>query len=118
MLSDKNTLRVEVSNDLSAKEGDQVEICVPTRSLLKLSLIVYLLPILLLIAGAFTAGEWANATHRDPAMPSVLGGMGAMVFSFLVLKWFDHKLKGRREYTPRMLRVFSNANSPSCDGSK
>ena len=117
MLSDRDIL-IEVMNDLCVREGDQVEICVPTRSLLKLSLLVYLLPIVLLIAGAFTAGQWANASQRDPALPSVLGGMGAMVFSFLVLKWFDRKLKGRKEYAPRMLRLFSNGQSPQCDDNK
>ncbi len=116
-LSDKDML-IEVPNDLNAGEGDQVEIAVPTRSLLKLSLLVYLLPIILLIIGAYIGGEWAVASRRDPTLPSVIGGMGAMVLSFLVLKGFDRKLRGKREYSPRMLRILSSAGSPRHGGNK
>lgn len=116
-LSDRDML-IEVINDLHAREGDQVEITVPTRSLLKLSLLVYLLPIVLLIIGAYLGGEWAESTHRDPTLCSVIGGMGAMVLSFVILKGFDRKLRGKREYSPRMLRILSSAGSPQCGDSK
>ena len=108
-LNDKDML-IEVTNDIQAKEGDQVEITLPTRSLLKLSLLVYLMPIVLLILGAYIGGEWAQSSHRDPTLPSVIGGMGAMVLSFLILKGFDRKLRGKRKYSPRMLRILSRSS--------
>lgn len=116
-LSDRDML-IEVTNDLHAKEGDQVEITVPTRSLLKLSLLVYLLPIVLLIVGAYIGGEWAQSSQSDPTLPSVIGGMGAMILSFLILKGFDRKLRGKQEYSPRMLRILSSADAPRCGDNK
>ena len=53
-LSDKEML-IDVTNDLDAKDGDRVEISIPTRSLLKLSLLVYFLPIVALVIGAAVA---------------------------------------------------------------
>jgi len=51
-ISDRDML-VEVSNDLQAKVGDYVEISVPEGTLLKLSVLVYLFPIIALMTGAF-----------------------------------------------------------------
>ena len=44
-------MQIDLDNELGAKVGDSVEISLPTRSLMKLSLLVYLLPVLALIHG-------------------------------------------------------------------
>ena len=65
MLSDKE-MRIEVSNRLHAKDGDRVEISIPTRSLLKMSLFVYFLPIVALVIGAVLGGEFAEVFRLTP----------------------------------------------------
>ncbi len=51
---------VEVSNDLQAKVGDLVEISIPEGTVLKLSVFVYLFPVIALIIGAFLGEFIAN----------------------------------------------------------
>ncbi|MFZ7112150.1 MAG: SoxR reducing system RseC family protein [Desulfatiglandales bacterium] len=114
----ENEMRIEVVNTPRAKTGDLVEIAIPTRTLLKLSLIVYLGPILLLIAGAFAGQQWAHASLMDPTLPSVIWGLGAMGVSFLLLKWLDRKMRGKSSYSPRILRIVSSGDSLECDDSK
>ena len=47
---------IEVRNDIRAKVGDCVELSIPTQSLMGISLLVYLLPVLALILGAYAGG--------------------------------------------------------------
>ncbi|MBW2303010.1 MAG: SoxR reducing system RseC family protein [Deltaproteobacteria bacterium] len=111
-------MQVKVPNTLQAKEGDLVEIAVPTRALLKLSLIVYLGPILMLLAGAFLGNYWAQTASRDVTLPSVIGGLSAMGISFLGLKWMDRRIRGKMEYSPRLLRIVTSADSRPPDGNR
>ena len=114
----ENEMRIEVVNTPHAKTGDLVEIAIPTRTLLKLSLLVYLVPILLLIAGAFAGQQWARSSLIEPTLPSVIGGLGAMGLSFLLLKWLDRKMRGKESYSPRILRIVASADFLECDDSK
>lgn len=111
-------MRIEILNTLRAKEGDLVEIAVPTRSLLKLSLLVYFVPVLMLLIGALLGQVWAETFSSDPTLASVVGGIGAMGLSFVGLKWLDGKMRGKVEYSPRILRILINAEPLECDGNR
>lgn len=110
-MNDK-VMRIEVANKLNVKAGDHVEIAVPTRSLLKLSLIVYLVPILMLMVGAFVGQQWGKDSSSDATMASVIGGISAMAISFLGLKGLDRKMRGKVEYSPRITKILSSASPP------
>lgn len=116
-LSDKEIL-IEVANDLQAKAGDIVEISVPTSSLLKLSLLVYLLPIVALIAGSYAGGAFAQYRHIHTALGSIFGGIIAMGITFYLLKLFDRAAVSKSEYRPKMTRILSNYPYPQSGDSK
>jgi sigma-E factor negative regulatory protein RseC len=103
---------VEVTNDLHAKVGDYVEISVPARSLLRISLLVYLLPVLALIAGAYTGSAWADTFHIPSTLASIIGGGLAVGISFWVLKRVDRSARNNAEYYPRMRRILLSADTP------
>jgi len=88
-----------------------VQLSVPVGSLMKLSLLVYFFPIVALIAGAITAGAWAESFHMDSTLASILGGGIAMGVTFCVLKWLDKRSATRDEYQPRMTRILSHGES-------
>ena len=111
-----NEVLLEMTNDLQAHVDDRVEISVPTRSLVKLSLLVYMLPVFALILGAYAGGEWANLEGMHPTLASILGGGMAFVISLFFLKRLDRTEKTKREYQPRMTRVLFSATSPSSRG--
>lgn len=111
-LSDKEIL-VEVVNDARAKEGDRVEISVPSRVLFKVSVLIYFLPIVALIVGASIGGACAESLHVQSNLASILGGVIAMGITFCVLTLIDRNAKSKAGYHPRMTRILSNPDSPS-----
>jgi sigma-E factor negative regulatory protein RseC len=117
VFSDKGMV-IEMINELDAKEGDMVEISVPEGSLLKLSLLVYLIPVLALIAGAYAGGLWAQSSHTQSPLASILGGAFAMALAFYLLKRLDRVAQVKRKYQPRMTRILVNANSLQPDDNK
>lgn len=102
-------MRLEVANTLQAKVGDRVEISVPTRSLLKLSFLVYFCPILALVIGAFGGELWGQAHGIQSSLLSILTGAAAMAVVYGALRWFDRFAKAKEDYSPSMTRVLSSA---------
>ena len=118
VLSDREMV-VEVSNELRAKVGDHVELRVPPGSLLKLSLLVYFLPVASLVIGAYVGGAWAKSLGIQPTVASIVGAGLAMGIAFYLLRCFDRGERARGEYRPRMTRIlFNEASSPQPDDSK
>lgn len=106
--SDKKIV-IEVANDLQAKTGDRVELSMPESSLLKLSLLVYLLPVVALIAGACLGAELAPVLNMDTTLASVIFGASAMAMVYCVLRWLDGISNFREKYYPRMTRILASA---------
>ncbi|MFO7785139.1 MAG: SoxR reducing system RseC family protein [Thermodesulfobacteriota bacterium] len=112
------TMRIEVANELGAKEGDHVEITVPAASVLKLSFLVYLVPIAALVAGAYVGDLWAEGKGADPTLYAVTAGILAMIGTFLLIKRFDQAAsQPSSEHRPRMSRIYPPSEEPpqSCD---
>ena len=101
---------IEVANDLQAKIGDRVQISMPEGSLLKLSFLVYFLPVVALIAGAILGDRVAPFLNMEPTPASVIGGVSAMAIVFCALKWLDRGSNTREKYYPRMTRILFSGN--------
>jgi sigma-E factor negative regulatory protein RseC len=110
-VSGGNAMVIEVPNDLQAKVDDRVEISVPTRSLLKLSLLVYFFPILGLIIGAFAGSIWAPSFHVQPTLASIVSGGSVMGITFWVLRGMDRSAQAKGTYQPRMRRILFSAGT-------
>ena len=101
---DKEML-VEVENELHAREGDSVEVSMPTRSVAKMALVVYLGPVVALIAGAFAGDALGKSFQLDSPLAPVIGGLVLVAASLLALKGFDRFAQSRPEYHPHMTRI-------------
>jgi sigma-E factor negative regulatory protein RseC len=112
MLSEKE-MRIEVSNRIRAKDGDRVEISIPTSSLLKMSLFVYFLPIVALVIGAVLGGEFADVFRLTPTMGSILAGTVFMAAAYFLLKRLNKSAEGRYEYQPQITRILDQCELPS-----
>jgi sigma-E factor negative regulatory protein RseC len=107
---------VEVSNDLQAKVGDLVEISIPEGAVLKLSVFVYLFPIIALMIGAFLGEFIANSLRSRSSFPAILLGMIFFGLAFYVLKIFERKNMSDGAYNPKMTHIVANVSSPQpCD---
>ncbi len=109
---DRNML-VEVENELHAKEGDTVEVSMPTRSVAKMALVVYLGPVAALIAGAFAGDALGRSLQLDSPLAPVIGGLVLLAASLLALKGFDRFARSRPEYHPHMTRILATGPEPA-----
>ena len=111
-VTEGRAMLIEVTNDLQARVHDHVEISVPGGSLLKLSLLVYFLPVLALIAGAGAGAAWAQSFNAQPTLASIVCGGLAMGIAFCVLKWVDRRTQAKRDFQPRITRILFSAKGP------
>jgi sigma-E factor negative regulatory protein RseC len=114
------TLRVEVPNELGAEEGDRVEVSLPGASVLKVSFLVYLVPVAALVIGAYLGNLWVEGTVEDPTPYALAAGILAMVGAFLLVKRFERSASlPSSGYRPRMSRILPASEvgppTPSCD---
>lgn len=92
--------RLEIPvNSALVQLGDEVTIGIPEDSLLKASVICYLMPLVLLIAGAVLGKLWLG----EPA--SALLGVSGLVLGFFLVRWVGQF--SNFETTPVLLSVRS-----------
>ena len=109
---DKEML-VEVENELHAKEGDTVEVSMPTRSVAKMALVVYFGPVAALIAGAFAGEALGKSFQLNSPLAPVVGGIVLLAASLLALKGYDRFARARPEYHPHMTRILATGSGPA-----
>jgi sigma-E factor negative regulatory protein RseC len=117
-IDEGKTMLIELPNDLQAKVNDHVEISVPEGSLLKLSLLVYFVPILALIAGALGGSALAQSFDLQPTLTPLICGGFVMGIAFCVVKWVDRGAQARRNFQPRMTKILFSAKPRQPDGSR
>jgi len=106
-ISSGKEILIEVVNNLGAKRGDHVEISVSTGVLLKLSMLVYFLPIVALVIGAWAGSMWSQFFGAGSTSGPIAGGVFCMGITFFVLKRVDRSARDKGRYSPLMTRIIS-----------
>ena len=108
---------IEIPNILNARAGDRVEISIPERSLLKMSFVVYMIPVISLITGAYFGGIWARYHNMDSSLISFIGGILSMGLAFYLIRYLDRNGYITSQYSISMTRIISaRSSSPEpCD---
>ena len=98
-------MEVEAINTAQAKPGDQVLLTLENQSLIKLSFLVYMFPILALIAGAALGQKVGPLLSINQELTSF--GLGAIAFglAFLIVRKKDKKLEQAGSTTPHGARI-------------
>lgn len=109
-------MTVRVENSLNAKEGDRVELSVPEGTFMKLSIIVYIFPVVALMTGAFLGNFLSIQWKTDPSATAAITAALFLVASFLALKVFEKRKKTREKYSPRMTRIVFNVKEEPQSG--
>jgi sigma-E factor negative regulatory protein RseC len=104
-INSSRDMLVEVINEAGAKQGDWVELSVPAGSFIRLSLLVYVVPVIALVAGALLGHEAGLAFDIPVAPASVIGGGLFVVLAYYLLRWLNNLSAGSLKYSPRMTRV-------------
>jgi sigma-E factor negative regulatory protein RseC len=98
-------MEVAVVNPIEARVGDRVLLKLGTSPFLKATFLIYMFPILLLVAGT-TVGEWISRSFGiDSPLPSALLGFGSLAAGLGLMKIIAQRLAEKDEYRPRIARV-------------
>lgn len=98
-------MEVEAINAAQARPGDQVLLTLENQSLIKLSFLVYMFPILALIAGAALGQKVAPLLGLGSELTSF--GLGSILFgiAFLIVRKKDKKLEQTGATIPKVTRI-------------
>ena len=96
---------VRVENALDAKEGDLVQIKLESGSVAKISLLVYILPLALAVAGMLT-----GIFCRLPDWANLVLFAGLLAVGFIIVFLLDKKNREKQKnFSPFCLRCYPTA---------
>ncbi len=101
-------MEFEADNSIQAKVGDKVTISLPTGKLLSASFLLYIFPIIMMIAGALTGDLLANAYQMDRSIMSAGGGFLFFFIAFGIVKIKDMQAKKSGGFLPKIIRIHKN----------
>ncbi len=89
---------------------DQVEIAIPEHVMLQGSFWVYLLPLVLMIAGAVVAQNWSQETSD---LPSIVGAGLGFLTAGIILRWHSVRHQANPKYQPVLHSILQSASKPA-----
>jgi len=104
--SDSESMLVEAFNQAGARLNDYVKVVTTTKNFLQSSFLLYIVPIIALLAGALLGqalGEMSGDAI-DPSLAAALMGTLWLVVCFLLIRYFTRSLK-REKYMPTIVAV-------------
>lgn len=105
-------MEVEAINRANAKPGDLVVISFGTAPLIKVYSLVYIFPILALLAGAIL-GQWLSKyVAVDESLLSLILGLLFFGGAFFIIKSRSGRMAQQGGYQPEITRILSEAKSP------
>jgi sigma-E factor negative regulatory protein RseC len=98
-------MEVEAVNMAGAKAGDRVVIGFETASLIKASFLVYVFPVLCMIAGAAAGQEIAPNYGLNASLLSAVAGFGCFFLAFLAIRFMGDKMSEKDKYQAKVIRI-------------
>lgn len=90
----------KVDNRINAGVGDEVIVSVVEGAVLRGISLVYLLPLVLMFAGASLAGGWVE--ERDGY--AAVGALSGLVVGFVIAKWLSRRETRQQPYIARLFQ--------------
>lgn len=103
--SDTRERRLAVANDIGAAEGDRVEIEIPPGRLVVAAFMMFILPVVAALGGAYSGYRLAGSLAFPPVPVGIALGCLAFAGSFLLLKGVERT--GRKAGLPRIIRILN-----------
>jgi sigma-E factor negative regulatory protein RseC len=105
IIGSSETMEAETLNTVNGKEGDRVLIKIPSKSLWKISFILYMIPVIFLIAGIIFGMKLAKNYSMEPELGALLLGVVGCILSFFPIKLFAKQVRKNKEYTPEIIKI-------------
>ena len=98
-------MEVEAINHAGAKVGEKVVLFFETSPLLKATFMLYVLPILFLMAGAFIGHKMASFINFDASLVSAITGFLFFGLIVLFVRARGNKMAKKDEYRPKVIKI-------------
>lgn len=100
-----STRRIRMENTLGARVGDLVGFVISGKSVVAGSLLFYLLPVVMLVAGVLIGDSLRDRPGLDSDIPSILGGLVGLIMSFPAIYVVSGAIKRKKGFSPRLVEV-------------
>ncbi len=100
-----NDMKVKAINQASAGVGDRIVLNFQTGALLRATFLLYVFPIICMIAGAVAGQKIAPILGYNSSVMSVLSGFLFFTIAVLVIKTRSDKMALKQEYQPKIIRI-------------
>jgi sigma-E factor negative regulatory protein RseC len=98
-------MEVKALNPAGAREGDRIVLSFETGSLLKATFLIYVFPIIFLIAGAALGQMLAPLMAFNPSALSVLLGFAFFFSALFIIKARANKMAKKNAYQPKITKI-------------
>lgn len=105
--SGSQDMEVKALNIAGAREGDRIVLSFETRSLLKATFLIYVFPIIFLIAGAAIGQILAPLMAFNPSTLSVLLGFAFFFTALFIIKARANKMAKKNAYQPQITKILT-----------
>jgi sigma-E factor negative regulatory protein RseC len=105
---------VTVKNTLGVQTGDQVVIGIETKPMIILSFLLYVFPILLLIAGAVIGDSLAPALGMNNSIFAMILGFSFFGAAFFFIRKKQASLTQKEEFKPFLVRKKRHPDPGNC----
>ena len=102
---DGQEMEVAAINAVGAAIGDQVMVSIESAALLKATFLLYVFPIICMIAGAFAGNAAGPFFNIQDSTASVMGAAGFFGISFLLIRIKGNRMAGNQHYRPKIIRI-------------
>jgi sigma-E factor negative regulatory protein RseC len=107
---DGSSIEVEAVNLVSAAAGDRVELSCRSGPLLQVMFLLYLFPVLCLLAGAATGQAVSGALGLDPSVSAAVLGVAALGAALLVTRRVGQRWAGNTTYRVQVTKILARAS--------
>ena len=107
--SDDNSL-FDVANALGARPGDAVEIDLPEGTARKVSMLLWVLPLVGLLAGAVLGVKLHGRLGLGEDLAALLGAVAGLAAVFALLVRLDRRARGDVRLEPLLVRIVQRAD--------
>jgi sigma-E factor negative regulatory protein RseC len=101
-------MEVLVNDPIGAEVGSMVELEMGTKPILFSAFVVYLIPLVAIIAGYFAGSSWLSVFFNNGEIAGIIGSVISFFLSFLLLRFFDKKAGAKSYFHPEITRVVTH----------
>ena len=105
MVEGGDRMLVKAKNGAGARQGDVVEIYLDTAVQLKCTFIAYMVPVLGLMTGAFSANSLSTAIGLNPPVGMALFSVAGFLLAMLLARHLANRMVADNTMTPMVRRI-------------